>query len=362
MTGSDPSGHDPEARFWFAFLSLGFAVFVAESAMTELYLANNSASPHRGALATIAGVVGLAAAVNLVAVSWVSRQPWRRPFALGWTLVAGAMAALSIGLDGGMSSPMLLLLLMPVMYAGLAFSPAYVGTCVLASIAELIVIALADTGSDAQPGTLLIAMSAVVGVGLIVWTTSVHRGRLQRRTAELTHQLEVIASTDALTGCLNRRAFAERVDEEIARAVRYDHPLTLVFADFDHLKRVNDAHGHAAGDAALQTAGAVLRSRSRQPDVVARIGGDEFAVLLPATALGAAARLTHRLLAPIATGHGPMTFSAGVASLDHAQPTAESLFRDADLALYHAKRTGRAGVAVLPGSGSPVRLDTTRSA
>lgn len=349
------STRDPESRFWFAFLDLGFAVLIAESVMTEVYVATTPDGPHRTALAVIAAASGLAGAANIAAVRWISRQSWRHPYSVIWTLIAGATVAVSIWLDGGLSSPLLLLLLLPVMYAGLAFSPRAVVICTIASLAELGLLAMTDLGSDERPGALLVAMSAAIGIGLIASMTTWHRWRLQRRTAELTQALEIMAATDGLTGCLNHRAFAERVDLEIERALRYGQPLSLVIADVDHLKRVNDEQGHAAGDATLRTVAGSLQSQSRQSDSVARIGGDEFALLLPATGLDAAAQLTHRLFATF-IDHGPVTFSAGVAALDRSRPTREELFRDADTALYHAKRTGRAGVAVLPRAGSPVRL------
>jgi diguanylate cyclase (GGDEF)-like protein len=348
---------DPEARFWLAFLGLGSAVLIAESAMTEIYVATTPDGPHRGALAVIAATLAASGAINIAFVPWVSRRRWRHSFALVWTLTAGAAVTAAIGLDGGMSSPLLLLLLLPIMYGGLAFSPRAIAACAFAAVVELVVLVVTDAASDERPGTALVALSAAVGIGLIVWATSRHRWRLQKRTTELTRELELMAATDGLTGCLNRRAFVERMEQEVERALRYDEPLTVVIADVDRLKQVNDALGHGAGDAALRAAGERLRAGCRQSDAVARIGGDEFAVLLPTTSLDAATPLVTRLLAPYAVGESVVSFSAGVAALDRDRPTPETLLRDADLALYHAKRTGRAGVAVLPASGSPVRLD-----
>lgn len=355
-TGTAPTTRDPEARFWLAFLGLGSGVLIAESVMVLVYAATTADGPHHAALAAIAAVVGAAAVVNVAFVPWVSRHSWRREYALVWTLVAGAAITVSIAIDGGLSSPLVLLLLLPVTYGGLAFNPRAIAACAFATIVELVVLAITDDGAHERPGTVLVALSGATGIGLVVWVTSRHRWRLQQRTAELTRQLEVMATTDALTGCLNRAAFAERAEAEIERAVRYQEPLTMVLADVDHLKWINDALGHAAGDAALRTAGERLLAGCRQSDSVARIGGDEFVVLLPATALDAAAQLVPRLLQPYVLGETTVSFSAGVASLERTRPTAEALLRDADVALYHAKRTGRAGVAVLPGSGSPVRL------
>jgi diguanylate cyclase (GGDEF)-like protein len=185
---------------------------------------------------------------------------------------------------------------------------------------------------------------------------------LETRAAQLTRDLEVLATTDGLSGCLNHRAFFERLDEEIARAVRYGEPLSLVVADIDHFKDVNDARGHTGGDRALRRVGAALRAGSRRPDAVGRIGGDEFAVVLPATSLDDAVVHASRLVDPTGDKFGLVTLSAGVATLDQREPTADRLFRDADRALYHAKATGRAGVGMLPLVGAPARVDHLRPA
>ena len=111
----------------------------------------------------------------------------------------------------------------------------------------------------------------------------------------LTHELEMQATTDHLTGCLNHRAFNDPVKEEVDRVLRYGHSLSLIVADVDDFKRVNDTHGHPAGDAALALAGAALRVRPLFWDIVGRIGGDEFALLLPEIALDAAAHHAWRV-------------------------------------------------------------------
>ncbi len=129
--------------------------------------------------------------------------------------------------------------------------------------------------------------------------------------------------------------------------MRYHEPLSLLVADVDLFKSFNDAHGHAAGDAALAEAGAILRRASRSIDAVARVGGDEFAVILPKTDLASAGNLAERIIRSFTEGGAQLRISVGFAALDHVEPTSQRLFRDADQGLYRAKANGRARTATI---------------
>ena len=157
-----------------------------------------------------------------------------------------------------------------------------------------------------------------------------------------------LATHDALTDLCNRRHFLELLDKEIARAERHGRPLALAILDVDHFKRVNDEHGHIAGDGVLKHIAEVLRSHVRGEDVAARIGGEEFAVLLPEESPEAARVFAERLRAAIAAasfapGGVPrkMTISIGLADLAPSRATRSTLMRAADEALYAAKDAGR---------------------
>jgi diguanylate cyclase (GGDEF)-like protein len=156
-------------------------------------------------------------------------------------------------------------------------------------------------------------------------------------------RLYELSASDPLTLLRNRRAFEARLREEFARSVRHGTPLSLLLVDLDGLKALNDAAGHRAGDEALMGVAAALRGGSRQTDVAARWGGDEFALLAPETGAEEASHLAERVreLAG-ASGHG-VSVSVGVSVLvDPAQGgDAEAMVRAADAALYEAKRTGR---------------------
>jgi diguanylate cyclase (GGDEF)-like protein len=152
------------------------------------------------------------------------------------------------------------------------------------------------------------------------------------------------ASSDSLTGIANRRAFHERLSVEVARAQRYGRDLSLVLMDLDHFKAVNDRHGHQAGDHVLVRFAQLLSAHSRDGELVARIGGEEFAWLMPETdqhgAYVAAERVRDALDNTLFEDTGKITLSAGVCSIDDAGD-ADTLVREADRALYRAKGGGR---------------------
>ena len=171
---------------------------------------------------------------------------------------------------------------------------------------------------------------------------------LLRRNREL-HQAKAevddLLRVDPLTGLPNRRALAERLAEELSRATRQGSPLSAVVCDLDHFKAVNDDAGHASGDLVLASFGQILRQHTRPSDVPARVGGEEFTVLLPATELAGAAALAERVRSAAAERIQPalgraVTASFGVAQWQVGESVAAWLER-ADGALYAAKRAGR---------------------
>jgi diguanylate cyclase (GGDEF)-like protein len=152
------------------------------------------------------------------------------------------------------------------------------------------------------------------------------------------------ARTDGLTGLLNHRACHERLGEEIERAAALERPLSVVVLDLDHFKTVNDAYGHAEGDKVLIAVAEKLRSAVRDDDIVARLGGEEFALILPGVEGAPAAEAAERARAAIAevvVGVGALSCSAGVASFPGDERDAGRLLELADGALYWAKRSGR---------------------
>jgi len=166
--------------------------------------------------------------------------------------------------------------------------------------------------------------------------------RLQKEAAEQ------VARIDALTGVASRRAFTERADLEIQRALRYRQPLCVAMVDIDRFKRVNDTYGHAVGDLVLVAFAQAINQQIREVDMIGRLGGEEFAVLLPGItadeAMTVAERMRHAVESKeLLVGGRPMHFTAsfGVAEFDGMELNMAGLLARADSALYHAKHTGR---------------------
>lgn len=151
-----------------------------------------------------------------------------------------------------------------------------------------------------------------------------------------------MSRTDPLTGLRNQRGFEERLPGELARAVRYREPLSLLVLDLDDLKGINDSRGHHAGDLALRALADALLLGARQTDFAARVGGDEFVLLAPRTDAQAAAALGERIRALVsAQAVDGLTVSVGVATMGAGSATHGFLRELADSALYEAKRQGR---------------------
>jgi diguanylate cyclase (GGDEF)-like protein len=167
-------------------------------------------------------------------------------------------------------------------------------------------------------------------------------------------KLQINAATDALTGLYNRRLFDEYCDKELNRAKRYGHQLAIVILDLHKLKEVNDLHGHLQGDQVLQLAATTLRKTIRASDFAFRIGGDEFALLLPQTDPEQAITLCRRIRTQYETDIRPLkmeigvTLDFGVAVHPHDGETKSALMTLADQRLYQLKNTGRPGARVIP--------------
>jgi diguanylate cyclase (GGDEF)-like protein len=174
---------------------------------------------------------------------------------------------------------------------------------------------------------------------------------------------ERLAATDGMTGLYNRREFDELAASEWSRFQRYQRPLSLLLFDIDRFKSINDAYGHEIGDRAVLHVAALCNEGKRASDIIARIGGDEFAMLLPETDAAQAQAVAERLRERIAStpldgddqGKVALTISAGLAQATLSMSGIASLSRVADAALYKAKAAGRNRVEFAATPGAPQR-------
>jgi diguanylate cyclase (GGDEF)-like protein len=163
-----------------------------------------------------------------------------------------------------------------------------------------------------------------------------------------TEALERLASIDGMTGLNNRRNFMELAESEWARFKRYGRPLALLMIDVDHFKSVNDTYGHDIGDEVIRAVADTLQKQKRVPDIAGRLGGEEFALLLPEATLDSAVAAAERLrglveaqVIAVDGQHIPVTISVGASAVQAETLGIEELIKQADVALYEAKRSGR---------------------
>jgi len=191
----------------------------------------------------------------------------------------------------------------------------------------------------------LVALAAAAAMGLL---SSHARDSLDLLSSQA-EQMATLAHTDPLTGLANRRRLMEQFEREFRRALRYGRPLSLVYLDLDGFKTINDHFGHMFGDEVLQGVAKAMLAVLRATDLLARVGGEEFALLLPETGLDGAANVANKLRralnaygAQLGPAVPPLTFSAGISRLHDGDSSFEDMLARADAAQYLAKSTGKA--------------------
>jgi len=190
---------------------------------------------------------------------------------------------------------------------------------------------------------LVLGISAVLTLVVLVINHFLQRSQHALQAAQ--RELRRLATTDELTGVMNRRAFVERAHQEFGRARRFQRPMAVLMLDLDHFKRVNDVLGHATGDRVLRECAERWKATLRGQDLLGRVGGEEFCVLLPETPPEAAAQVAERLRAvtvehPIVDA-GVVSVSIGLSCMDAADTDLPAVLQRADRALYQAKAQGR---------------------
>jgi diguanylate cyclase (GGDEF)-like protein/PAS domain S-box-containing protein len=189
----------------------------------------------------------------------------------------------------------------------------------------------------------------LTGVGEIN-TDITERKKLDAALRLSEHEMRLLASTDPLTGAKNQRSFFISGNQELARSKRYHRPLSILMMDIDHFKTINDNHGHAAGNAVLKSMVSICHKALREQDILGRLGGEEFGIILPEIEIGAAYKIAERLRKRLMglqtktktkTSILYFTVSIGVMQCKQDTPTLEDALSQADQALYKAKQQGR---------------------
>lgn len=288
---------------------------------------------------------GFGAVMLLLGVATL-RAPQRFPEAY-WVVVPFLAIAMIAGLDlltADSSVGAHLYFLWPPLYSALYLHRRAV-YAVLGAVAAGDAAVVFALEPPTRASTDLVSMATALTLATLVIM------RLREGSDQLLEALEVQAMSDPLTGVGNRRAFATRLEQAVARARRTNEPLSLVTVDIDHFKDTNDRYGHPAGDAVLQAVADLLGTVVRRSEVIARLGGDEFVALIEAGREGAyrvAEDLRAAMAGRVDLPGGPPTLSIGVATAPPTARTAEALLAASDAALYLAKAGGRDRTAMAP--------------
>ncbi|MCU1600975.1 MAG: hypothetical protein JWO22_1684 [Frankiales bacterium] len=325
--------------FWRGHVRLGVASTTVCSLVGLAYSALTWSQPHRLAI-TLIGLLAVLTSPLMISPPVTQRLtgPHRERYLYAWSASLLVAVTGSVLLDGGGSSPLALLFTASLVFTASGFGRT--GAMVMgAATAGLYVLTCLYGSPGAWTGVLTVSALFIIAA-----TCSLTAGRLRaslEAQEQLTEQLRWQACHDGLTGCLNHTAFVAQVEESVARAHRTRTPLGMLMLDLDDFKKANDTFGHVVADELLASLGTALREVVRDEDLVGRVGGDEFAVVVPGADDTETSLLAERLRARVlevgaAMGVGVSIGSAGLLSGDDGR----ELRQRADRSLYEAKRAG----------------------
>ena len=315
-----------ETRFRAATIGAGVRLMLFVFGAGIVYAAATHDLPHRPLIAGLFGALALGAGViALLPTERLVHGRHRDMVFLAWSIFSLAVITAAVAADGGADSPLALLFFVPAVFAALSYPLASV--VVIGVLSELALVGVGSVVGPAEPQRLAF-FAAALALTAVLCAWQAHQQEARRR------ELTLISRADALTGCLNRRGFEERMEGEIDGGVRNGRPLAVIALDLDDFKHVNDTYGHAAGDELLRWTVETLRKTLRPMDSIGRLGGDEFAVLLPGNGEGEALEVAERVREALSPRVGTAT---GAAAFPSHGVAFDELMRHADEQLYAAK-------------------------
>ncbi|TFV79278.1 GGDEF domain-containing protein [Blastococcus sp. CT_GayMR19] len=332
------AGDDDRVAHWVRHVRNGVLLTEVAALSVIVYaLVTTSPGRHHPVLLAMAAVTMLCCPLLLLLPLAAMMGDRRGPTMFYvWSIATAAVVLVATRLDGGASSPLDALLFLTLGYLAAAYSPCgVVAMGGMMSAGYLIFVALPDPSMSGMFFlTVMLAFTMICAM-----STAASWAAYDRQVALIRLQ-ESLAATDSLTGIPNRRAFLDRVAAAVTEAA-WGHPTVVCLVDLDGFKAVNDAGGHAAGDAALQAIAAALGRAVRETDTVARLGGDEFAVLADVSVSFSGEMLAERIREAVACVGGAtgVTASVGVAEVQPGDDVQDLLHR-ADAAMYRSKTAG----------------------
>jgi diguanylate cyclase (GGDEF)-like protein len=339
------AGDDDRVAYWVRHVRNGVLLSEVAAAFVVGYvLVTSSPGRHHPVILGMAvAVMVTVPALLLLPLPAMMRDSRGPTMFYAWSVATTALVVLGTRLDGGASSPLDALLFLTLGYMAAAYSPyGVVATGGMMTGSYLLFVELPDLTTS---GAFFLAVMGAFT--MICAMSSANSWAAYDRQVHLIRTQETLASTDPLTGIPNRRAYLERVSAAVDAAA-WGHPTVVCLVDLDGFKSVNDAGGHAAGDAMLKAVATALGGAVRETDTVARLGGDEFAVLADISATFSGEMLAERLRAAVARvgGGAGVTASVGVAEVEPGDDVADLMHR-ADAAMYRSKTAGGDRVTVL---------------
>jgi diguanylate cyclase (GGDEF)-like protein len=318
-------------RFRLRNVQAGAAISTVAASAFFVYELQTWDRPHRSIIAAVYVLTVICSAIlwRLDLEPVMRRPALRETFFLVWSAIIIALVSVGPLSDGGASSPLTAGLFLPLAFAALSYPLASMLAVGAMVVGAYLAIAL-GIGGVSTPEVCFMSMALACATWMCASQARNHD--LQRR------ELGRVSRSDPLTGCLNRRGFEERFAAELSRAVRTDGMVSVVLLDLDDFKRVNDEHGHAAGDDLLCWVVARMSAAVRPSDAIGRLGGDEFAVLAPGAGRAEATLLAERLHLVLGE-RAPASY--GISTYPQDGVDRDGLHQQADLALYAAKH-GRA--------------------